>query len=334
MNRLPFAKVNRQVRCARHWLVVGAMVGAAGSAWAVYPDRPVTLIVPFAPGGSSDIIARTVAPELGAKLGQSIVVENYAGAGGVLGMTRAVRATADGYSLLLGSGSEVLINKLINPALQFDGLRDLKPVAFVGTGPMVLVGKKALPPNTVTELIAYAKDPKNLLNFASAGNGTPMHVAGELFNLKAQTQISHVPYRGASPALVDVMGGQIELGIATLTAAQSFIKAGKIKSYGVLSREKSPLAPDQPAIGQTPGLEAVDLGVWFGLFAPAKTPNEVTARLETAARAVLANPEIVKKLAEQGVTASGAPASELKAFMAQEVEKYRAVVKAADIKPQ
>lgn len=332
MNGLPFAGMNR--RRAGRWLAAGALVGAAGSAWAVYPDRPVTLIVPFAPGGSSDIIARTIAPDLAAKIGQSIVVENYAGAGGVLGMTRAVRATADGYSLLLGSGSEVLINKLINPALQFDGLRDLKPVAFVGTGPMVLVGKKALPPNTVTELIAYAKDPKNLLNFASAGNGTPMHVAGELFNLKAQTQISHVPYRGASPALVDVMGGQIELGIATLTAAQSFIKAGKIKSYGVLSREKSPLAPDLAAIGQTPGLEAVDLGVWFGLFAPAKTPNDVTSKLEAAARAVLAQPEIVKKLAEQGVTASGASAGELKAFMAQEVEKYRAVVKAADIKPQ
>lgn len=332
MNRLPFVGMNR--RLAGQCLALGALLGAVGSAWAVYPARPVTLIVPFAPGGSSDIIARTIAPELGAQLGQSIVVENYAGAGGVLGMTRAVRATADGYSLLLGSGSEVLINKLINPALQFDGLRDLKPVAFVGTGPMVLVGKKALPPNTASELVAYAKDPKHLLNFASAGNGTPMHVAGELFNLKAQTRISHVPYRGASPALVDVMGGQIELGIATLTAAQSFIKAGKIKAYGVLSREKSPLAPDLAAIGQTPGLEAVDLGVWFGLFAPAKTPHDVTARLETAAHAVLANPEIVKKLAEQGVSASGASAGELKAFMAQEVEKYRAVVKAADIKPQ
>lgn len=332
MNAWPFAGMNR--RCAARWLALGTFVGAVGSAWAVYPERPLTLIVPFAPGGSSDIIARTIAPELSAQLGQPIVVENYAGAGGVLGMTRAVRATADGYSLLLGSGSEVLINKLINPALQFDGLRDLRPVAFVGTGPMVLVGKKALPPNTASELAAYAKDPKHLLNYASAGNGTPMHVAGELFNLKAQTRISHVPYRGASPALVDVMGGQIELGIATLTAAQSFIKAGKIKAYGVLSREKSPLAPDLAAIGQTPGLEAVDLGVWFGLFAPAKTPNDVTARLETAARAVLANPEIVKKLAEQGVAASGASAGELKAFMAQEVEKYRAVVKAADIKPQ
>ena len=335
MNGLRKDVKSRCLRAARRTMLLGgALLGAAGSVWAVYPDRPVVLIVPFAPGGSSDIIARTIAPELGTRLGQSIVVENTAGAGGVLGMQRAVRATADGYSLLLGSGSEVLINKLINPALQFDGLRDLKPVAFVGTGPMVLVGKKDLPPNTVSELIAYARDPKNLLNYASAGNGTPMHVAGELFNLKARTQISHVPYRGASPALVDVMGGQIELGISTLTAAQSFIKAGKIKAYGVLGREKSPLAPEIPAIGQTPGLEAVDLGVWFGLFAPAKTPAEVTTKLEAATRAVLANPEIVKKLAEQGVTASGASANELKAFMAQEVDKYRAVVKAADIKPQ
>ena len=313
---------------------MGALATAAAGALAAYPDRPIILIVPFAPGGSSDIIARTIAPELSAKLGQSIVVENTAGAGGVLGMTRAVRSPADGYSLLLGSGSEVLINKLINPALQFDGLKDLKPVVFVGTGPMVLVGKKALPPNTVPELIAYAKDEKNILNFASAGNGTPMHVAGELFNLKAGTKISHIPYRGASPALVDVMGGQIELGISTLTAAQSFIKAGKIKAYGVLGREKSPLAPDIPAIGQVPGLEAVDLGVWFGLFVPAKTPADVSSKLEAAARAVMANPEIVKKLAEQGVIASGESAGKLNSFMAQEVDKYRAVIKAADIKPQ
>lgn len=331
---LPFVGMNGRPQALRRALLAGAIAAAAGSAWAVYPERPVTLIVPFAPGGSSDIIARTIAPELSAKLGQSIVVENYAGAGGVLGMQRAVRATADGYSILLGSGSEVLINKLINPALQFDGLRDLKPVSFIGTGPMVLVGKKALPPNNVSELIAYARDAKNPLNFASAGNGTPMHVAGELFNIKAKTQIAHVPYRGASPALVDVMGGQVELGIATLTAAQSFIKAGKIKSYGVLSREKSPLAPEIPAIGQVPGLEAVDLGVWFGLFVPAKTSGEVASRLEAASRAVLANPEIVRKLAEQGISASGGSAEELKSFMAQEVEKYRAVVKAADIKPQ
>lgn len=334
MNGLHGALKNRCLRFTRRAILMGAVAAAAGSAWAAYPDRPIILIVPFAPGGSSDIIARTIAPELSARLGQSIVVENTPGAGGVLGMTRAVRAPADGYSLLLGSGSEVLINKLINPALQFDGLRDLKPVVFVGTGPMVLVGKKVLPPNTVGELISYAKDEKNVLNFASAGNGTPMHVAGELFNLKAGTKISHIPYRGASPALVDVMGGQIELGISTLTAAQSFIKAGKIKAYGVLGREKSPLAPDIPAIGQVPGLEAVDLGVWFGLFVPTKTPADVTGKLEAAARAVMANPEIVKKLAEQGVIASGESASKLNSFMAQEVEKYRAVIKAADIKPQ
>ena len=332
MNGLPADWKNRCLRSTRRAILMGAVAAVAGGAWAAYPDKPIILIVPFAPGGSSDIIARTIAPELSTRLGQSIVVENTAGAGGVLGMTRAVRSPADGYSLLLGS--EVLINKLINPALQFDGLKDLKPVVFVGTGPMVLVGKKALPPNTVAELIAYAKDEKNVLNFASAGNGTPMHVAGELFNLKAGTKISHIPYRGASPALVDVMGGQIDLGISTLTAAQSFIKAGKIKAYGVLGREKSLLAPEIPAIGQVPGLEAVDLGVWFGLFVPTRTPGDVTAKLESAARAVMANPEIVKKLAEQGVIASGESASKLNSFMAQEVEKYRAVIKAADIKPQ
>lgn len=318
----------------RRLLISGAAAGAAASVLAAYPERPITLIVPFAPGGSSDIIARTIAPDLSAKLGQSIVVENYAGAGGVLGMQRAVRANADGYSILLGSGSEVLINKLINPSLPYDGQRDLKPVVFVGTGPMVLVGKKSLSPNNIKELIAYAKDENNHLNFASAGNGTPMQVAGELFNIKAKTSITHVPYKGASPALVDIMGGQIELGVATLTAAQTFIKSGKIKAYGLTSREKSPLAPDIPAIGQIPGLEAVDLGVWFGLFVPAKTNEAVVQKLESASKEVLANPEVIKKLADQGVIASGKSAADLKNFLSIESEKYRAVIKAADIKPQ
>ncbi len=307
---------------------------ASGAAFAAYPDKPITLVVPFAPGGSSDIVARNLAPMLGERLGQSVVIENVSGAGGLLGTQRAVRAAADGYTILLGSGSEILINKVINPALAYDGIRDLTPTVFVGTGPMVLIGKPGLPANNMTELLALARAKPGALSYASAGNGTPMHVAGELLKMRANIFMTHIPYRGAAPALVDLLGGQIDLGVSTLSAAQAYIKSGKLKAYAVTSAAPSELAPGIPALGAVRGLEGFDLGVWFGLFLPAKTPADIVQKVQAAAQQVLADPAVRKKLADQGISASGASAEELSKFMASEVEKYRSVVKAANITSQ
>lgn len=271
---------------------------------------------------------------LGERLGQPVIIDNVSGAGGLLGTQRAVRAAPDGYTILLGSGSEILINKLINPALAYDGIKDLAPTVFVGTGPMVLVGKPGLPAANVAELLALARAKPGTLSHASAGNGTPMHVAGELLKMRANIFMTHIPYRGAAPALVDLIGGQIDLGVSTLSAAQAYIKSGKIKAYAVTSAKPSELAPDIPALGMARGLEGFDLGVWFGLFMPAKTPPEILQKVQAAAQQVLADPAIRKKLAEQGISASGASADELRKFMATEVEKYRAVVKAAKITAQ
>lgn len=310
-------------------LAFSALTLAAHAAW---PDRPITLLVPFAPGGSSDNVARTIAPMLGDKLGKLIVIENVVGAGGMLGTQRTVRAAPDGYTIFLGSGSEILINKLINPKVAYDGIKDLAPVVFVATGPMVLVGTPSLAANSVAEVIALAKAKPGALSYASAGNGTPMNVAGELLKMRANIFMTHIPYRGASPALVDIMGGQVELGVATLSAAQPYIKSGKLKAYAVTSAKPSELAPDIPAMGQVKGLEGFDLGVWFGLFLPTKTPPEILQRLQLAAQQVLADPQVQKRLTEQGIVASGASAEALGKFMTTEVEKYRAVVKAANIK--
>ncbi len=306
----------------------------AGSAFAAYPDKPVTLVVPFAPGGSSDIVARSIAPMLGERLGQAIVIENVSGAGGMLGTQRTVRAAPDGYTILLGSGSEILINKVINPALAYDGIRDLAAAVFVGTGPMVLVGKPGLPASSMNELLSLARAKPGALSYASAGNGTPMHVAGELLKMRANIFMTHIPYRGAAPALVDLLGGQIDLGVSTLSAAQTYIRSGKIKAYAVTSSKPSELAPDIPALGAVKGLEGFDLGVWFGLFLPVRTSPEIVQKVQAAAQQVLADPAVRKKLAEQGISASGASADELRKFMAVEVEKYRAVVKAAKITAQ
>ncbi|MBY4595765.1 tripartite tricarboxylate transporter substrate binding protein [Ottowia caeni] len=307
------------------------MACAATSAFAAYPDKPITLVVPFAPGGSSDIIGRTLGQPLSEKLGQSIVIENVAGAGGVLGTQRTVRAAPDGYTILLGSGSEILINKLINPKISYDASRDLAPVVFVGTGPMVLLGKPALPANDVSELLQLARSKPGTLSYGSAGNGTPMHVAGELLKMRANISMTHVPYRGAAPALVDLLGGQTDLVVSTLSAAQTYIKGGRVKALAITGAQQSDLAPGIPAMGMQPGLSGFDLGVWFGLFVPAKTPTDVIQKVQKAAQEVLADPEVRKRLADQGISASGESADSLRQFMAAETEKYRAVVKAAQI---
>jgi len=307
---------------------------ASTAALAAYPDKPITLVVPFAPGGSSDIIGRTISQPLAEKLGQPVVVENVAGAGGVLGTQRVVRAVPDGYTILLGSGSEILINKLINPAIAYDASRDLAPVVFVGTGPMVLLAKPSLPVNNIAELLQLARSKPGALSYGSAGNGTPMHVAGELLKMRADISMTHVPYRGAAPALVDLLGGQIDLAVSTLSAAQTYIKSGRLKALATTGAQPSELAPSLPAMGAQPGLSGFDLNVWFGLFVPAQTPPDVVRKIESAAQQVLSDPAIRARLSEHGISASGDSADGLRKFMASETEKYRAVVKAAHITAQ
>lgn len=317
-------------KLTRTFMAAAVLSVAATSAFA-YPDHAITMVVPFAPGGSSDTIARTISPMLAKELGQSIVIENVSGAGGVLGTQKTVRSEPDGYTILLGSGSEILINKLINPKVSYDAQKDLAPVVFVGTGPMVLVGRTGLAADSVSDLIKLARKEPGALSYASAGNGTPMHVAGELLKMRAGISMTHVPYRGAAPALIDIMGGQVDLGVSTLTAAQPHIRSGKIKAFAVTSAQPSELAPNLPALGQVPELKGFDLGVWFGLFVPAKTPHGVVEKIQTAAQKVLKDPEVREKLATQGISASGESADALRTFMAKEVNKYREVVKAAHI---
>lgn len=319
---------------ARHLtkvVMASAVLTMAGLASAAYPERPITLVVPFAPGGSSDNVARTIGPLLGEKLGQPIVIDNVGGAGGMLGTQKAVRAQPDGYTILVGSGSEILINKLINPKVTYDGIKDLTPAAFLATGPMVLVGKTSLPAKDVPELLALARSKPGALSYGSAGNGTPMHVAGELMKIRAKIFMTHIPYRGAAPALVDVMSGQVDLAVSTLSAALPHIRADKIRAYAVTSPKPSELAPSIPALGAAKGLEGFDLGVWFGLFMPLNTPADIVQKVQDAAIQVMSDPAIKKGLADQGLVASGASADVLKQFMAAEVEKYRGVITAAKI---
>ena len=312
-------------------IAVACAAALSTSSIAAYPERPITMVVPFSPGGSSDNVGRSLEQKLSERLGQPIVVENVGGAGGTIGTHKAVRAKPDGYTVLVGSGSEILINKLINPKTPYDANKDLTPLAFIGTGPMVLVAKPGLQAKTVADVIAFARANPGKLNYASAGNGTPMHVAGELLKIRGNISMVHVPYKGAGPALVDIIGGQVDLGVSTLSAALPHIRAGKVKAIAVTTAKRTDLAPDIPAIAETPGLEGFDLGVWFGLFAPAGTPPDVIRRLQTETQAVLQDPSVRKRLADVGITPSGASAEALAKFMAAETATYRKVVEAAKI---
>ena len=299
-----------------------------------YPTRPVTLVVPFPAGGSSDIIARTLSPRFGERLGTSIVIENLGGAGGVVGTARAVRATPDGYTLLLGSGSEILNNKIINPKIGYDALIDLAPIALLCTGPMVLVGHPSLPAATAADLLRLARSRPGALNYASAGNGTPMHIAGELIKMQGRISMLHVPYKGAPPAIADLMGGQVHLAVVSLVSVLPQIKAGRLRAYGITTAAGSSTAPDIAPLARTRELAGFDVGVWWGLFAPAKTPRAILDKVERDVIAAMSMEELRARLEQQSITPDIRPAAELAKFMQAEAARIRKVVEAAGIKAE
>ena len=304
----------------------------AASAAGNYPTKPITLVVGYTAGGSVDLVARTVAPELGKRLGQSVVIENLGGAGGTIGAQKVVKADADGYTLLMGSGSEVSIARLTNPAVRYDGEKDLAPITFVGTQPMVLVGKLQLPAKDAGELMALAKAQPGKLSYASSGVGTPLNLAGELIKQQGKVNITHVPYKGASAMSTDLLGGQIDLAVMVLSSALPHIHAGRIRAYGVTEAKRASVAPNVPALAETPALKGVDMGVWFGLMAPTSTPRPVIDRLNNEMQAVLAMPEVRKKLAEAGVEVAPANPAQFASFVKRETSRYRTIVQAADIR--
>ena len=319
----------------RPLLTLLAACGLAGSAFAdTYPSKTVTLVVGYTPGGSVDLVARSVAEELGKRLGQPVVVENAGGAAGTIGAAKVVRAAPDGYTLLLGSGSEISIAKLTSSSVKYDGQKDLAPIALVGTQAMVLVGANNVAARNTDELIAYARANPDKLSFASSGVGTPLHLTGELIKQQAKIQMEHVPYKGAGPMLTDLLGGQIPLAVMVLSSAQPHIKSGKIKAFGVSEAKRAAILPDVPTLSESQALEGVDMGVWFGLFAPAKTPDAITQRLEKELVEVLKVPAVRGKLADSGVALAPLGAKDFAAFIGKETAKYQKIVQTANIRTE
>lgn len=295
-----------------------------------YPARPVRLVVASASGGVTDITARLIGEALSRRLGQPLVIDNRAGAGGVIGTEAVVRAAADGYTLLMVTSANA-IDATLQDKLSYDLLRDLVPVAGLTQSANLLVVHPSLPARTIPEFIAYAKANAERIHAASAGNGTTQHLSAELFNLMAGTAMRHVPYRGGALAMTDLLGGHVQAMFAPVGLALKQVSDRKLRALGVTSSARLPLMPDLPAVGEfLPGFDVV---AWFGIGAPRQTPVEIVNRLDAEVAAVLADPAVKARLVEMGAMPFPRSPEAFRRFIGEEVEKWARVVRFAGLKP-
>ncbi len=313
----------------RYWVLLLALW--SGLATAQYPSKPIRLIVPFPPGGSNDIVARMLATQLGEKLGQSVVIENKGGAGGVLGTEQAAKAQPDGYTLLLISIAYAFAPALYK-SLPYDPATAFAPITIVGRGPSVLTVHPSVPASTVAELIALAKKSPGKLNYASAGVGSFQHLSAALFMTQAGIDVVHIPYKGGGPAMADVMGGQAQIVMPSMIQVVPHIKNGRLKALGVSSPKRNPLLPDVPAIAETlPGYESQN---WWGVLAPAATPQPVIARLYGALSELLQSKETGRRMEAEGAETVRMTPPEFGRFIAAELAKWVKVAREVGIQAE
>ncbi|ARP96828.1 tripartite tricarboxylate transporter substrate binding protein [Bordetella genomosp. 13] len=306
-------------------LCIALWAGGAGAAG--WPERPVTLVVPYPPGGPTDIVARVVAQGMGGLLEQTVVVDNRSGAGGNIGAAMVARSAPDGYTLLVATTAHT-INMSLFKSLEYDTRKSFAPVSLLTKGPLVVVARPNLPASTPAQLIAMAKADPGKLSFASSGNGQSTHLSAELFNAMAGTKMTHVPYRGSAPALTDVMSGQADVMFDTMLSAMPFVQAGKLKALAVTSADRSPAAPDIPTLREA-GLKGYEAVAWNGLLAPAGTPDDVVQKLNKALQQVLAQPKVQQQFAAQGFAASWTTPAAFGQFVDTEIGKWSEVVKSS-----
>jgi tripartite-type tricarboxylate transporter receptor subunit TctC len=296
-----------------------------------YPARPVRIIVPVPAGGALDIMARLIGQWLSEHMGQPFVVENRPGAGTNIGIEAAVRAPADGYTLLLIPGS-VTVNATLNKKLPFTFIRDIVPISMLSQLPLVMEVNPSLPVKTISEFIAYAKANPGKISMASSGVGTPQHITGELFKLMTGIEMLHVPYRGGAPALTDLLGGQVQVMFSPLPESISTIKAGKLRALAVTTTARVAALPDVPTVAETlPGFEST---TWQGIGAPHDTPPEIVAELNKQINAALADPNIKQRLADLGTAPMPMSSADFKKLIVAEIEKWAKVIREANIKSE
>jgi tripartite-type tricarboxylate transporter receptor subunit TctC len=310
---------------------LAVVVTPGAGAQAPYPNRPIRIVVPFPPGGATDILARAAGQKMTEAWGQSVVIDNRPGAGGNIGSELVAKAPNDGYTLLMGTVGTHAINASLYAKMPYDHVKDFAPVVLVAGVPNVLVVHPSVPANSVQELVAYAKANPGKLNFASSGSGTSIHLAGELFRVMAGVQIQHVPYKGSAPAVADLVGGQVQLMFDNLPSALPQIRGGKLRALAVTSATRAPALPDVPTIAES-GLPGFEASSWFGLLAPAGTPREIIVKVNGEIDRWLATPEAKEKLSAQGANAAGGSPEDFAKHIAAETAKWAKVVKESGAK--
>ena len=312
-----------------------AAILLATPAAAAYPDRPVKIVVPFAPGGGTDVIARTLAQRLGAILGQSFVVENRPGGGAMIGAEAVARSAPDGYTLLLGSNSELTISPSLYGRAPYDPVTAFEPIALLGTSPAILVANLRYPGNSLPDLIAAARARPNGLSFGSGGVGTPPHLAGELLKHAQKLQAVHVPYKGGGPLQAALLGGEVEVGFTTIASTRAQLKTQQVKALAVIAAKRSPLVPDVPSAGEQ-GIADYEVATWYGLFAPAQVSREVADVLRAATARAMADAELLSRLDTLGVEpgAPGQGAAELRQRIRAESATWGNLIRAAGLKAE
>jgi tripartite-type tricarboxylate transporter receptor subunit TctC len=312
---------------------IAALVVAASSAAhaADYPSQTIKIVVPFTPGGGVDVVARVIAPRLGELLGQSVIIENRGGAGGSIGATFVAQAPPDGYTLLMGTASTHGTNPNVYTKLGYDPVRDFAPVALITSASLMLVANNDVPVKTAADLVALAKAKPGTIPFASTGIGSPPHLAQELLDASAGVQFLHVPYRGAAPALTDLLGGQVEVLAADVPVLIAQIRADTVVPIGAAADKRDAILPHVPTLAEQ-GFPNTDASNWYGLLAPAKTPASVIVRINGAVNAALNDPDTRNKLTQSGATPVGGTPDSFGTFMKAEYEKWGRVVKERNIK--
>jgi tripartite-type tricarboxylate transporter receptor subunit TctC len=310
-------------------LLVGLFAAMAAGAQD-WPNKPIRFIVPYPPGGGTDVIARIVQSRLGEALGQQVIIENRGGAGGALGTEQAAHAAPDGYTFLFTLSSHT-INPLLYK-LNYDTERDFAPVTLIVSVPQLIATQPGSPIHSLQDVVKMAKEKPGALNFASVGNGTPSHIAGELIKLRTGIDMVHIPYKGGGPAVADTLGGQVSFAIVTMPAAMSHVRAGKLRALAVTTLKRNPGAPEVPTVAEALKMPDYEVDSWYALFAPAKTSPAIVAKMEKAIVKTIQLPDVKQKLLEQGADTVGSSPEYLGQVVKKELAKWPEVIKAAHIR--
>ncbi|AGW94512.1 MULTISPECIES: tripartite tricarboxylate transporter substrate binding protein [Cupriavidus] len=323
------AGISRFMRAALAGVLAATALGAG--AQAPFPtQKPITLVVPFAPGGGNDILARVIAPKMGQLLGQTIVIENKPGAGGNLGTDYVAHAAPDGYTLVIASG-QVTMNPFLGMKVPFRIERDFEPVGLIASVPIMLVANPDQPFRTLQEFIQFTRANPGKLSYSSPGPGTPQHLAGEVFAKLNKTELLHVPYRGTGPSITDLMGGQVQISFATFASSIQYVRAGKLRALGIAGKKRSKLMPDLPTFAEA-GITGYDAELWYSMLAPAHTPKAVVDKVNAALVAALKSPDVAEQLTRQGFEAQASTPAELKAYISKEMSRWQRVIQDNNIK--